>query len=48
MLLFKYPLQRRKFDQLAGTIASDELSKEEHFTKTFELLMQEGVTDDAS
>lgn len=48
MLLFKYPLQKRKFDQLAATIASDDISSEEHFNKSFELLVQEGVTENES
>ena len=48
MLLFKYPLQKKKYDQLAETVAKDDISSEEHFNKTFELLMQEGVTEDES
>jgi len=33
MLLFKYPLQKKKFEELSATIAGDDLSADELFDK---------------
>lgn len=52
MLLFKYPLQKRKYDSLFAAVqkesGEEEVSKEEQHERAFELLKEVGVTEDTS
>lgn len=50
MLLFKYPLQKRRFDVLFAAVQKEDdagaMSEAEQTAKAIELLVQTGVIDD--